>query len=114
MHPLNRRRGSTGFCVSPAGATRSSTRPGRPSHGEIEQPGFYIHAPELGPADSAPFAFLRNQFGFVPGVFRAQTARPDVLEAEVFAIRRILLSEEALSRRQKERILRGCDPSQAT
>ena len=67
----------------------------------------------MSPTDSAPFAFLRNQFGFVPSVFRAQTARPDVLEAEVFAIRCILLSEEALSRRQKERILRGCDPSQA-
>jgi RNA polymerase sigma-70 factor (ECF subfamily) len=66
---------------------------------------FHFPAPELDPDDFKPFSWLREQFGFVPGVFRAQTLRPDVLEAEVLAIRALLSPEDALSREQKESLL---------
>ena len=74
--------------------------------------GFHLRAPELEPG-FAPFVFLRKQFGSVPSVFRAQTLRPDVLEAEVHAIRSLLLGEGALTRRQKELVLLAGDLSQA-
>ena len=70
-----------------------------------DESGFYLHAPELKPGDFAPFAFLQEQFGSVPNVFRAQTLRPAVLEAEACAIRCVLVPEDALTRAQKERIL---------
>lgn len=55
--------------------------------------------------DFSPFTFLRDQYGFVPNLFRAQTLRPVVLEAEARAIELIVLGEELLSRIQKERML---------
>ena len=72
-----------------------------------ENLGLYLHAPELNPDNFAPFAFLRDQFGSVPNVFRAQTLRPIFLEAEAFAIRSVLVPEDGLTRAQKERILLG-------
>jgi RNA polymerase sigma-70 factor, ECF subfamily len=53
----------------------------------------------------SPFEFFQEQFGFVPNLFRAQTLRPDVIEAEAFMLRTVLLTEDALSRLQKEFIL---------
>jgi len=67
--------------------------------------GPFLQAPAL-PDDYAPFAFLREQFGAVPKVFRAQTLRPDILQAEVYALRHLLLPEESLTRDQKLEILR--------
>ena len=55
--------------------------------------------------DYQPFAFLREQFGFVPNLFHAQAQRPEVVEAEVEALRSILLAEDAISRVQKEKIV---------
>lgn len=52
-----------------------------------------------------PFAFFRDRFGFVPNIFRAQTLRPDVVEAEAAVVDAILLNQELLSRVQKESIL---------
>jgi len=72
-------------------------------HGESSGP--YLRAVECGAASFPPFAFFREQFGFVPNIFRAQTLRPDVLEAEVGVIRSVLLTEDVLSRVQKECIL---------
>ena len=66
--------------------------------------GPFLSAPEL-PDDYAPFALLREQFGTVPKLFHAQTLRCDVLEAEAYAIRSLLLPEEALTRAQKRDIL---------
>jgi len=67
--------------------------------------GFHLPAPDLDSNDFVPFSRLREQFGFVPGVFRAQTLRPDVLAAEVFAIQTVLTPEDALTRLEKERLL---------
>jgi len=70
-----------------------------------KKPRFHLRAPELDPNDFKPFSWLREQFGSVPGVFRAQTLRPDVLEAEVFAVQTVLTPEDALTRAEKERLL---------
>src|SRR5262249_42510143 len=70
-----------------------------------ETSGPYLRAVERSAASFPPFAFFKEQFGFVPNIFRAQTLRPDVLEAEAGVIRAVLLTEDLLSRVQKECIL---------
>src|SRR5207249_82807 len=55
--------------------------------------------------DFAPFAFLQEQFGFIPNIFHAQSLLPDVLAAEVSAIRTILLAGDVLTKVQKHYIL---------
>src|SRR5712691_5269858 len=75
-----------------------------PKIGE-EISGPYLRAVERSPDDFVPFAFFREKFGFIPNIFRAQTLRPDALEAESSAIRAVLLTEDLLTRVQKESIL---------
>jgi RNA polymerase sigma-70 factor (ECF subfamily) len=67
--------------------------------------GPYLDAVERDADTFAPFAFFREAFGFVPNVFRAQTLRPDVLEAEAYGVETLLLTTDVLSRVQKESIL---------
>jgi len=55
-----------------------------------------------------PFAEARRQFGFVPNFYRAQTMRPDLIEAETQLVWAILIKEGALSRTQKEYIFLVC------
>jgi RNA polymerase sigma-70 factor (ECF subfamily) len=69
------------------------------------EPGPYLRAVDLTPETFPPFAFLKASFGFVPRIFRAQTLKPESLKAEAQAIRDILLTEDVLSRAQKEYIL---------
>jgi RNA polymerase sigma-70 factor, ECF subfamily len=57
------------------------------------------------PETFAPFAFFQKSHGFIPNFFRAQTLRPDVLEAEADVVASILLPEDVLTRVQKECIL---------
>jgi hypothetical protein len=47
--------------------------------------GPYVLTVERSPESFPPFAFFLNRFGFIPNVFRAQTLRPDVIEAEAAA-----------------------------
>jgi len=77
----------------------------RLSHGGRFASGPYLRAVEYSAANFPPFAFFQEQFGFIPNIFRAQTLRPDVLEAEAGVIRAVLLTKDLLSRVQKERIL---------
>jgi RNA polymerase sigma-70 factor (ECF subfamily) len=65
----------------------------------------YLAAVARDAQEFSPFAFFDEQFGFVPNLFRAQTLRPDVIEAEAFTLRAVLLAEDVLSRLQKEFIL---------
>ncbi len=65
-------------------------------------PGAYLRAVPLAPDAFGPFGELKGRFGFVPALFRAQTLRPAALEAEVGALRDIVLTEDVLGRRQKE------------
>lgn len=58
--------------------------------------------------DFPVFAAIREQFGFLPNFFPAQTARPDLINAEVALTGNLLLTEGALARRQKEYIFLVC------
>jgi RNA polymerase sigma-70 factor, ECF subfamily len=67
--------------------------------------GPYLARPDVVEKTFPPFVFFKKSFGFVPNIFRAQTLRPDVLEAEAQAVRDILLTSDVLPRAQKEYIL---------
>jgi uncharacterized peroxidase-related enzyme len=69
------------------------------------QKGPYLRVVYRSPETFDPFAFFQKSHGFIPNFFRAQTLRPDVLEAEADAVRGILLPEDVLTRVQKECIL---------
>jgi RNA polymerase sigma-70 factor, ECF subfamily len=58
-----------------------------------------------GSGDASIFALFREHFGFVPSLFHAQATRPDVVEAEGGMIASLLLSEGALTGRQKELVM---------
>ena len=58
--------------------------------------------------DFPTFAVIREQFGFLPNFFAAQTPRPDLIDAEASLAGTILLKEGALTRRQKEYIFLVC------
>ena len=75
------------------------------AHEAVQRKGPYVPAPYLSPKTFAPFAIVQRSHGFIPNFFRAQTLRPDLLEAELEAIDRILLPEDVLTRVQKECIL---------
>jgi hypothetical protein len=63
--------------------------------GGTNEKGPYVPAPYLSPKTFAPFAVIQKSHGFVPNFFRAQTLRPDLLEAQLEAMGRILLPEDA-------------------
>ena len=67
--------------------------------------GPYVPAPYLSPKTFLPFGIVQKSHGFIPNFFRAQTLRPDLLEAELEAVDRILVPEDLLTRMQKECIL---------
>src|SRR5438552_12362380 len=58
--------------------------------------------------DFPAFASIREQFGFLPNFFPAQTLRPDFVDAEIQLMAAILLKDGALARRQKEYIFLVC------
>ena len=64
-----------------------------------------MSAPYLSPRAFAPFAIIQQSHGYIPNFFRAQTLRPDLLEAGLEAAGTILLPEDVLTRIQKECIL---------
>ncbi len=64
----------------------------------------YIEAPPLTDEQYPTFAAIRQAFGFLPNFFRAQTARTDLIDAEVGLIGTAMVKEGALERRQKEYI----------
>lgn len=68
------------------------------------------YLPEVPPdaPTSAIFEKINAAFGFIPNFFRAQTMRPDFVEAEVGLMGAILLTEGALTRQQKEYLFLVC------
>src|SRR5260370_20021189 len=74
-------------------------------HEAARNKGPYVPAPYLSSKTFGPFAIVQKSHGFIPNFFRAQTLRPDLLEAELEAVDRILLPEDVLTRVQKECIL---------
>ncbi len=79
--------------------------PGRSEVHAHEKPIPYLRAVDLTTDSFRPFAFFRERFGFIPNIFRAQTLRPDVVEAEADVVGTVLLTDDVLSRVQKEYIL---------
>jgi uncharacterized peroxidase-related enzyme len=53
----------------------------------------------------APFVLFRKSLGYVPNLFRAQTLRPDVVQAETDLYAAIVGKDSALTRLQKECIM---------
>jgi len=51
---------------------------------------------------------MKRDFGFIPNFFRAQTLRPDVIEAEGRLVDAILIAEGALTRTQREYVFLVC------
>jgi uncharacterized peroxidase-related enzyme len=51
---------------------------------------------------------IKDAYGFIPNFFRAQTIRPDLLDATVQFVQAILVNESALTREQKEYIFLVC------
>ena len=68
----------------------------------------YLREVPLDENEFPPFAAARENFGFIPNFFRAQTLRPDLIEAETGLVGALLLKEGALSRAQKEYIFLVC------
>lgn len=89
--------------IPAARLTRSPDLPRRDD--ATRRSGPYLRAPKCTPADSPAFALLREEFGFVPNLFRAQTLRPDTIEAESRAFRDLLFTGDVLARIRKEFIL---------
>jgi uncharacterized peroxidase-related enzyme len=54
------------------------------------------------------FAEIKKAFGFVPNFYKAQSLRPDLIEAEAALVNSILIKEGALSRREKEYLFLVC------
>jgi RNA polymerase sigma-70 factor, ECF subfamily len=55
--------------------------------------------------DSPAFAVLREQFGYVPNLYRLQSAVPELLDAEVRLLESVLFPDDGLNRVQKECVL---------
>jgi len=58
--------------------------------------------------DFPAFAAIREQFGFLPNFFPEQTARADMVDAEIVMTANLVVKEGALERRQKEYIFLVC------
>jgi uncharacterized peroxidase-related enzyme len=64
----------------------------------------YLKNPPYEDKDFPMFSAIREQFGFLPNFFPAQTRRPDFVETEINLMAAIILKDGALSRQQKEYI----------
>jgi len=58
--------------------------------------------------DNATLRAIKDSFGFVPNFYRAQTMRPDLVDAEAQLVGAILVKDGALTRQQKEYIFLVC------
>jgi len=58
--------------------------------------------------DFPTFVSIREQFGFLPNFYAAQTPRPDLIDAEASLVGTLLVKDGALTRKQKEYIFLVC------
>jgi uncharacterized peroxidase-related enzyme len=68
----------------------------------------YIREAPFNEADFPTLKLIKEDYGFIPNFFKAQTARPDLLDAEVQLVDATLIKEGALSRELKEYIFLVC------
>ncbi|HEU4506622.1 MAG TPA: peroxidase-related enzyme [Pyrinomonadaceae bacterium] len=68
----------------------------------------YIREAPFNEEDHPALKLIKDDYGFIPNFFKAQTARPDLIAAEVQFVDAILIKQGALSRQQKEYIFLVC------
>jgi RNA polymerase sigma-70 factor (ECF subfamily) len=80
--------------------------PSLPNPGDlVETAGPYLGSQARRAEKSQSYAFLKEEYGFIPNLYVVQGLRPDFVEAETYALERIMRHENVLSRIQKEYIL---------
>jgi RNA polymerase sigma-70 factor (ECF subfamily) len=99
---------ATGLHVEPDFAPPNFPKPSATATAPDMPPAALLKGPTL-PEDFPPFLQLREQFGFLPKIFPAQSLRPDVIEAEAELVSAILSSNGLLGRKQKEDIFLAND-----
>jgi len=68
----------------------------------------YIQEGSLDETNYPLFAAIKEKYGFIPNLYRAQSMRPDLLEAQAQLVNAVLIKEGALPRKQKEYIFLVC------
>jgi uncharacterized peroxidase-related enzyme len=68
----------------------------------------YIREASFNEEDFPTLKLIKDDYGFIPNYFKAQTARPDLIDAQVQLVEAILLKEGALSRQLKEYVFLVC------
>jgi uncharacterized peroxidase-related enzyme len=68
----------------------------------------YLRETPFDEKDFPTLQLIKNDYGFIPNFFIAQTMRPGLLDAEVQLVDAILIREGALTRQQKEYIFLVC------
>src|ERR1043165_1724039 len=68
----------------------------------------YIREAPFSEEDFPTLKLIKDDYGFIPNFFKAQTLRPDLLDAEVKLVDAILITEGALPRQLKEYIFLVC------
>jgi RNA polymerase sigma-70 factor, ECF subfamily len=80
--------------------------PSLPSPGDlVETAGPYLESRVRRAETSRSYAFLKEEYGFIPNLYAVQSLKLDFVEAEAYALEQIMLHENVLSRIQKECIL---------
>lgn len=68
----------------------------------------FLSNPPFDEKDFPTLQLIKQDYGFIPNFFLAQTIRPDFIDAEVQLVDALLIKEGALTRRQKEYIFLVC------
>ena len=68
----------------------------------------FLQEPAFNEEDFPTLKLIKEDYGFIPNFFKAQTLRPDLLDAEVQLVDAILIKESSLTRQQKEYIFLVC------
>lgn len=68
----------------------------------------YIREAPFNEQDFPTLKLIKDDYGFIPNYFKAQTLRPDLIDAQVQLVDAILIKEGALSRQLKEYIFLVC------
>jgi len=68
----------------------------------------YIREAPFNEEDFPTLKLIKEDYGFIPNYFKAQTARPDLIDAQVQLVDALLIKEGALSRQLKEYVFLVC------
>jgi len=68
----------------------------------------YIRETPFNEEDFPTLKLIKDDYGFIPNYFKAQTLRPDLIDAQVQLVEALLIKEGALSRQLKEYVFLVC------